>query len=242
MQHRIHNQTLFVAALSVYLGLLIVGAPPQVLAQNSEKVTERNKINIIFPGEGYVFTFDLNPIIELNKLSAGESLPITLSGKLVPLQQEQTDWQITAVAGNQKIVGFLQKEFFPPAILSPPKLPLIVKEIYQSVEIDRDVIKITRNAQYNEIKKATEMAFIFNRMVQYAKNSSSKKEIVGNLYLLNTQVVSENNQVFIVTRLPRAGLDALLKADEKANWVWAFFRNFWSSKAAHLSSNFLLKS
>ena len=34
MTNKLHNRTLFVAALSVYFGLIIVGAPPQVLAQN----------------------------------------------------------------------------------------------------------------------------------------------------------------------------------------------------------------
>ena len=87
-----HNSIVFLTTLSVYLGLVLVGATPQVLAQKVKNSDEPNKISILVPGEGYVFTFDLNPAIKLSDLAKAESLPIKMSGKLIPLHQKITNW------------------------------------------------------------------------------------------------------------------------------------------------------
>jgi hypothetical protein len=42
MPRKTQNQTIFVAALSVYIGLLIVGAPPQNLAQTAKSVCNKS--------------------------------------------------------------------------------------------------------------------------------------------------------------------------------------------------------
>ena len=196
--------------LTVYLGLALVGASPQVLAQNAKQTVESNKINILVPGEGYVFTFDLNPFIELNKLVSAETLPIKLSGKLIPAHQKFTDWEIITVTGNQKITDFLRKEFFTAAVLNPPTLPLPAKELFQSVEIDKDNIILTRNTTFKDSEKASAFGESFRRIIEYVKTPTSEKAVAGNLYLKNTQVRFVNNQVFIVTRLPRASIDSLL--------------------------------
>lgn len=205
-----YNSIVFLTTLSVYLGLVLVGSTPQALAQNSKKSAEPNKISIFVPSQGAIFTFDLNPIIELNRLAAKESLPIKMSGKLIPLQQKITNWEIITATGNQKVIDFLRKEFFTPMVIDPPTLPSITKEEFQLIEIDKDNITFTRKATSNSVREATEIANIFNQMVEYAKSPKADKEIAGNLYLTNTQARSENNQVFIVTRLPRGSLNALL--------------------------------
>jgi hypothetical protein len=205
-----YNSIVFLTTLSVYLGLVLVGATPEVLAQNAKKAAESNKISFLAPGAGYVFTFDLNPIIELNRLAAKESPSVKLAGKLIPLQQKFTDWEIISVAGDRKILDFLRKEFFTPAVHNPPSLPLITKELYQSVEIDKDNITFNRQTTFGDVDKATLFAKCYWWMIEYAKSPTAEKEIAGNLILTNTEVRSENNQVFIVTRLPRGSIDSLL--------------------------------
>ncbi|MDQ3800563.1 MAG: hypothetical protein M3384_14025 [Acidobacteriota bacterium] len=212
-----YNSIVFLTTLSVYLGLVLVGgATPQVSAQDLKKGVEVNKFNILLPGEGYVFTFDLNPIIELSRLAGKESLPVNMSGKLIPLQQKFTDWKIIAATGEQKILDFLDREFFTPAVLDPPNLPLMAKELYQSVEVDKDHITITRGTIFSDPGKGVAFAESYRRIIEYAKSPKAEKPIAGSLILTNTQVRSENNQIFIVTRLPRGSIDAHL-AGKNAN-------------------------
>jgi hypothetical protein len=206
-----HNSIVFLTTLSVYLGLVLVGATPQISAQNLNKSDELNKISILVPGEGYVFTFNLNPVIRVNSLANSESLPIKMSGKLISLHQKFTNWEITDTKGSQKVIDFLNKEFFTPAELDPPTLPLIAEELFQSVEVDKDFITITENTKFSDVKSADRMANIFRRMIEYAKSPAADKKVAGNLILINKQVRSENNQVFIVTRLPRGSLVELSK-------------------------------
>ena len=205
-----YNSIVFLTTLSVYLGLVLVGATPEVSAQNSKKFAEANKINILAPGEGYVFTFDLNPIIELSRLAAKESSSAKMAGTLIPLQQKFTDWEIISAAGDRKILDFIRKEFFTPAVLSPPSLPVIAKELYQSVEIDKDNITFNRHTVFSEVNTAASIAESYRRMIEYAKSPTAEKAVAGNLILTNTEVRSENNQLFIVTRLPRGSIDSLL--------------------------------
>ncbi|HEX9960497.1 MAG TPA: hypothetical protein VGB00_06170, partial [Pyrinomonadaceae bacterium] len=82
--------------------------------------------------------------------------------------------------------------------------------LYQSVEIDKDSITFNRHTIFVDASKATSLAECYRRMIEYAKSPTAKKEIAGNLILTNTEVRSENNQVFIVTRLPRGSIDSLL--------------------------------
>ena len=90
-------------------------------------------------------------------------------------------------------------------------MPLIAEELFQSVEVDKDFITITQNTKFGDANSALKMANIFRRMIEYAKSPEADKKIASNQLLINKQVQSENNQVFIVTRLPRGSLDELLK-------------------------------
>lgn len=205
-----YNSIIFLTTLSVCLGLVIVGAPLQILAQNSQSPKDKNKISILAPGSGMIFTFDLNPLIELNKLASKESLPVKFSGKLIPLQQSSTEWKLLNSEGSSKIIEFIKKDFFAPAILNPPTIPLSEKELFQSIEVDKNSIILTRSIVFYNLSEAEYINKCFRYMIDVAKSPATKNEIAGNLYLINTEVRLENDQVFIVTRLPRAGIDALI--------------------------------
>jgi hypothetical protein len=210
-----YNSIVFLTTLSVYLGLVLVGATPEVLAQDAKKAADSNKISILAPGEGMIFTFDLNPIIELSRLAAKDASSVKIAGKLIPLQQKFTDWQIISTAGDQKILDFLRKEFFTPFVLDPPNLPVTTTELYQSVEIDKDNITFNRHTTFSNVNKAASFGETYRRVIEYARSPIAAKEIAGNLLIKHTEVRSENNQVFIVTRLPRGSIDSLLAKDAK---------------------------
>ena len=210
-----YNSIVFLTTLSVYLGLVLVGATPEVLAQAAKKSADPNKISIVTPGEGYIFTFDLNPLIELSRLAAKDSSSVKMAGKLIPLPQEFTGWEIIAAAGDRKVVDFLRKEFFAPAALSQPNPLVIAKELYQSVEIDKDHIIFNRQITLSDANKATTFEETYRRLLEYARLPIAEKEIAGNLLLTNTEVRCENNQVFIVTRLPRGSIDSLARQRRK---------------------------
>lgn len=209
-----HNRIIFLTTLSVYLGLVLVGATPQISAQN-RKTADANTVNILIPGQGLVLTFDLNPFIELNKLASKETSLTKVSGKLIPLQQEFTDWGTITGTGDQKVIDFLRKEFFTPMQVSPPTLPRSEKELFQTIEIDSENISVIRQVTFTDLKNAAIFEEVFRKTLEYAKSSAADKKIAGNPYITNTQVRSENNQVFIVTRLPRAAIDEFLATNAR---------------------------
>lgn len=206
-----HNSIIFLTTLSVYLGLVLVGATPQISAQTVKQSVDKNVVNFLAPGAGMVFTFDLNPIIELNRLVSKEALPVEISGKLVPLSQEVTHWEIISAKGNQDVLDFLRKEFFSPLQVSPPAFGFLqTKENFQSIEVDRDDITFVRNIVFVDQKNAVYIEKCYRWIIDYAKSPTADKKIAGNPYITNTQVRAENNQVFIVTRLPRGSIESLL--------------------------------
>lgn len=207
-KNKTHNSIIFLTTLSVCLSLSLLGATPLVFAQVAEKSTDKNKISFLAPGEGFVFTFDLNPIIKLNKIVSQESLPIEMSGKLIPLPQELTNWEVVSSKGSPVVLDFLRKEFFPPQHLYPPVPELIfIKEEFQSVEISKDEITLVRNSIFADKSKADYVEKAYREIINYAKSPNTDKKAAGSIYITNTQIRAENNQVFIVTRLPRAAID-----------------------------------
>jgi len=209
-----YNSILFLTTLGVYFGLVLVGVTPQILAQTSKKDNEPYKINLLVPSQGYVFTFDLNPILELHRLTSIGSPQIKIEGRLIPLQQKFSNWEIINVKGSKEVIEFIDKNFFVPAEVDSP-LPRIFEELFQSVEVSKDDITITHVTTFSDQKKAEQIANIHSRMAEYARAHNADKKVAGNYYLINTSARAENNQVFIVTRLPRAGLDSLLAKDAK---------------------------
>ncbi len=205
-----YNRIVFLTTLSVYLGLVLVGATPQVSAQN-KKTVDANVVNILIPSQGWILTFDLNPFIELNKLASKETLQTKVSGKLISQQPPLTGWTTITGTGNQNVIDFLRKEFFKQAVMFPPAQPLFTKELFQTIETDGQHTTIARTLVFDDVKESAAFQDIFRRTIEYAKSHAADKKIAGNLYITNTQIRAENNQVFIITHLPRAAIDSLFK-------------------------------
>lgn len=65
------------------------------------------------------------------------------------------------------------------------------------------------NLKTFETKKATNFALVFNQILDFQRCKS--QNFPEKVIYENTKVLSSNNQVFIVTRLPRASIDSFLK-------------------------------
>jgi hypothetical protein len=80
---------------------------------------------------------------------------------------------------------------------------------------DKDGLKVEISGYKSSPQKSKRFVERFNQVL---KNYDLAEDeiIVGQIYKY-TSIKSENNQVLIVTRLPRGSLDELLKQDAKAN-------------------------
>ena len=249
MQRKIHNQTLFVAALSVYLGLLIVGAPPQVLAQAAlttkleEAKTERLQtkepdeddfcVGLHESAQAQLKRDSLKletvsefiSLIQALSLEANNKLPFrdfTLdygysrgrqSTGIVPIQPYSTDGKniLEVVKPFRLIVqekGSNFSDFFPLRCCDRTNFYLTAQ--FNETEVNA---KIKFPIGYQELSQS--FARSYQSGIDFLR--CQKRNLPEAVIYQNTEATSENDQVFIVTRLPRAGLDALSKANEKAN-------------------------
>lgn len=220
MTNKLHNRTLFVAALSVYFGLLIVGAPPQVLAQQStQTITQKDQPTVILSENGNErsLTYLFRQLAEiLNKTAANKSdahfsfASDVINGKLI-------NFQILANEGNSEIIKLLQEitDRFDLKQLASFEGILSVQRVSRDYKVDSTGFAATSSYSFESVSKAKEYAetleSVFAKLKETAK--LSKQTSTGNDF----SVQRTNNQIFIVTRLPRGSLDSLFKAGEKAN-------------------------
>lgn len=250
MTSKLHNRTLFVAALSVYLGLLVVGAPPQVLARQSKSiiaingktaVAECDEIALREEARKKFAELDLiaQDVPDLTNITRvlfrddyrflwGDferfNVSVSLSeSKTKPYQQPSFKIEVTNGTSESNLPGMedflrhigMMADFFgrsgcPKTQIkcSPFELLLSLNEteFTSSVKLPR---KSSQEAQhfaqaYKSLINANACHFSNYKTLQF--------------HYENTNVSARNNQVFIVTRLPRAALDSLnSRANEKVN-------------------------
>jgi hypothetical protein len=226
MQRKIHNQTLFVAALSVYLGLLIAGAPPQVLAQ-TKFVNDEDKVQSVAGVNLYGDALQ-KLVVELERLKK--------EGKYSwdeEIDSVYESFSICEIDNSPSYEGASRK------VISG-KINVLLDSIAE--QIVRDFLKIEtaflnqanwRGAFAVSIKSDKSNLSIEVKPSGYGRNSEldfvqaytrffeqdkfvRQNEPVGIIYK-NTKVLGEKSNFLIVTHLPRAALDSLLEADEKVN-------------------------
>lgn len=206
MQRKIQNKTLFVAALSVYLGLLIVGAPPQVLAQAALATAQENRIDekkqtneILFQG----FGAKVKALAAQGKL---DSFDITIRAEI--RGNSFVNSQQIVAQGDKELAEFLEnlaESFF-------KQLP--ASNFEWTLKGDKTNIDGKISLKFDSVPRAGTFASLLNHLLNTGRQYDAAS---GHNLLKEFIVTSENDQVFIITRLPRAALDSLVKADEKAN-------------------------
>lgn len=234
-QRNKNNSIIFLTTLSVYLGLVLVGATPQILAQTS--ITR----------EEYEARVEREDKEELDKPLNDENLFIPqiihLVKELNALSQKQAfNWNAN---NNYQVdgLGFCESDNSPSfgggGTFGNRRADEILDDFV--VRLGREITKrrvadklgdyYSQNVKYDfftsnstfsikttiENKNSQDTQTFFNEVKSYFENfvsypDSYKEKIIYE----NTKITSENNQVIIVTRLPRGSLDELLKQDAKA--------------------------
>ena len=232
-----YNSIVFLTTLSVYLGLVLVGGNAQVLAQTANQIVVKNETlerknslcenfsteaqNLFDKGFFVIpvrdFLRDLENLSKLGKFSAdapftelffcefevqddaGKPRSFFGKGAIKPAN----DWFLVAVKDSIiKISATLPNEEFR-INNSTNKYP---NALSQKVKFELSQTEFTAQVSFEAVsaEKANFLAGIYNESFAIGECNS-----VNNLYE-NTKATSENNQIFIVTRLPRGSLDTLL--------------------------------
>ena len=222
-----NNSIVFLTTLSVYLGLVLVGAPT-VLAQS-----------VLTGNSGIQTEIEVRD----NKKLSENDFPLLFVEFLNEIKQAVRDGKITlplptdfGAAGDFEIVASgigsggavganvndarleeilrdaINKQFYPKAAaladFNKDKSKTI--RIYLAADDSDLMLKVSFGKN-----KAERFAKITNR--EFSAMAASVKDKTAKQVYENTVATAENNQVSIVTRLPRGSLDELFKQDAKAD-------------------------
>ncbi len=245
-QRNKNNSIVFLTTLSVYLGLVLIGAPP-VLAQAAltRNFDIQNEIEVKDDLDKKPKNNDeLNDGVELiQQLNIAKAINNFLDdlkklesiGKFNP----KTDWNFSHKVWLQEFgatnSSSKNSDIYNPwletavrqliSTTEPEYLSSIsdylpncngesCRETAVEIESNGNEFSLTFSFTKSSFDQAKVAAIAFNKVFVSQKIALKK---TANLPIYeNTKVTSENNQVFIVTRLPRGSLDELLKQDAKA--------------------------
>ena len=241
------NSILVLATLGVYLGLVLVGATPQVLAQAAmtkqfdvkDEIQKKDDVDDTpplssadFDGAITEYFSDLNAFVEdVKKLHSIDKFdpsfdtwnrhvihfsPCPATGTLQSTEEKTyVDKWITPALEH---ANYAAEHFFWLADCLPAKKNEVrwpnVRKTGISLSCDKDkfifgisvIVKNAERAQFllNELQSSFEL---------YSSVENDSPAI--SVLYKNTELTAAGDQVFIVTRLPRAGLDSLLATDAK---------------------------
>lgn len=241
-----HNSVIFLTTLSVYLGLVLVGgAMSPVLAQAAttrnfnvqDEIEVKDDLDNKPNGNPNFQDIDLSKAIidflfDLERLRVNEpdiyqqeknfcarrELIVYADNSfiLIPLSEfaessklDDSFKNFFNLLGNEqfrKLADFLQES------LSEEPSKHISFELYSTLESSA---KLVINLEKKSSESASLLTDQLNLEFQFRANKANQK-LAKQVYE-NTRATSKNNQVFIVTRLPRGSLDELLKQDAKAS-------------------------
>jgi hypothetical protein len=248
MVNKLQNRTLFVAALSVYLGLLIVGAPPQVLAQTALTQTAKLKVEDDAPNCPKAENEEIVKLLQLAYAAPLETFIKDLQPKIKAIRREEQFSEISFQLEKYFSTNCVQENpyqlsyqtngsdnaalFFLASELTT-SVDLILQELLSdcrklseskekssdkaiSVAFDGKSIELkTRIGRVSEqnaesVSRALNAAFSINACFE-------ERDSIAKTIYQNTTVRPVGKYILIVTHLPRAALDSLVQANEKAN-------------------------
>jgi hypothetical protein len=204
-----YNSIVFLTTLSLYLGLVLAGGSvPSVLAQAA---TTRNfdiKSEIVVeddldkkPDDG-LFSEPKNQLDQPDEQFFERYAQIVLAtlGRNYSPKTAAFDEGVYVSYSSLEDDEFLNGFF--PALHKE----IVVDSFDYTLDKDEIFAKFSLKSRYNRDIAPAFNAFVanLNALRADARNESE------NLILKNTAITFENNQVFIVTRLPRASIDELL--------------------------------
>ena len=182
--------------LTVYLGLVLVGASPQVLANAAT-----NSL------------FDLR-----NEIEFKDDLDNKPDEACFDVSVKTTDQDGQFIAEYIKLVS-ASLERIPVEInlemmggIDDPVFPSLREEFsinFFKLKLNNDGFFSKLSFSSGEFKKTVDFVHFFNQRLKY--QFSKSQNIVEKVVVENTEVISVDNQIFIITNLPRASIDSLLK-------------------------------
>lgn len=227
-----YNSIVFLTTLSVYLGLVLVGATPSILAQETVKgcfQIQSNANNKIQPSENdlklylasglvgkpvQILIAHLNELAEQNKFNFDDSfhleyLIIETSGERIQIRNLTSD----SKSWLQDELKYVATEFtgwHQGSQLKRFNNDFQKNSYYSEVsfKLDDEGLIVKVKTEYETSEYAHQVATDNNSLFQNAYIQSQSKDC--EIIYQNSQSLDENNQVFIVTRLPRGSLDTLL--------------------------------
>ena len=223
-----YNSIVFLTTLSVYLGLVLVGGTAPILAQAALTRDFDIKNEIVFEDD-----LDKKPDgEEIN--NSEEDFPQLFAQLIEQIKEEiakgkisypfQTNFLIELESeSSQKEGGDISVS----SNLSSANLNNIIQSAFNGKFQLKALELADYKGKFKKVKiriEGNEEGFVlkisFSKLnaelfAEFLNNKFSNSIISANASLLkqiyeNTKATSENNQVFIVTRLPRASIDALL--------------------------------
>ncbi len=219
-----YNRIVFLTTLSVYLGLVLVGGSACNLSHSAmtRSFDIKNEIEVNDD-------FDNNPDKEFPTLFAqllNDIKEEVEKGKIaLPIQTDfRVDGNFTRFSSNGGGAGSGGLG----SNVSDKDLSLLIQnainekfkpKAFETADYNQNTkaanISLQANSKGLSLKisfsksKAEQFAEFLNR--EFSTSADSVEDTLLKQIYQNTNVTSENNQVFIVTRLPRAAIDSLLK-------------------------------
>ncbi len=206
-----HNSIVFLTTLSVYLGLVLVGAAPQILAQT---ILDK-KIEVDYSDSERILTDYALALQDLFVIS--KDLSAQFSENLKDGRYEldcffninPNSSETLGCSGSG--TGITSGKFFPSLSKLNKIFPHTIEKDKPQVNFnlilsDKDFsLKLVLNQDFNE--QAEQFFNSYGDGLSRIKiQQISKPQVIYQ----NTEISKNNSQVFIVTRLPRGSLDALL--------------------------------
>ncbi len=225
-----HNSIVFLTTLSVYLGLVLIGAPP-ILSQaaltrnfdiqneievedNLDKKPDgeevENSLKKDFPALFVQFLYEVKESVDSGKIA----LPIQTNFRFEAYFNYSemcsgSGFDLDSSADNflAKIVEDTFRQKIEPRASELADYPRTsAKNIKLNLEANNTDLSLKISfGKFN----AEQFAEFLNK--QWSLSAVSVENTLTKQIYENTKVSAENNQIFIVTRLPRGSLDELLK-------------------------------
>ena len=215
---------IFLTTLSVYLGLVLVGATPSVLAQTiSKDKVETDYLTDEKILAEYVSVFQ-NLFVLSKNFSVEHSQEIKAAyGKEIKDGEYKLNCLYYINPNIQSAIGLdsellFSEDFHHVLGKLSNTFPHTVGKDKRQLKInlflsDKDFsLKVTA---YQDSDEQAEQ--IFNSYTNELSRIKIQQADQSRIIYQNTEISKENNQILIVTRLPRGSLDELLKQDAKAD-------------------------
>ncbi|MBK8466666.1 MAG: hypothetical protein IPL32_12630 [Chloracidobacterium sp.] len=203
------NSLLVLATLGVYLGLVLAGATPQVLAQaaTAKQFNVKDEIEV---KDNLDNKPDDKPYTEIEKAGV-RFVGLYIEGLIRSLDA----FTYAESKGYNLSYNIKTADIFDSGFDNP--FAQINKNItagFLDQRIDDNGLYFRFSLKWNQGEHGTSELFsaVDSGRSVFARRPNAFKE---KLLIKNSSVSSVNDQVFIVTRLPRAGLDSLLASDAK---------------------------